>query len=177
MTEKTEAVADSKYRLNVNQIRKFLPHRYPFLMIDRILEIHPKGNLSNMSGSEDKVGSRVIALKNVTINEPQFMGHFPTFAIFPGVMMIEAMAQTSSFISYPYVTTIDEKLEKGYGVILIGVDGVRLRKPVVPGDAVIIESTLTKCRSTIWGFDVVARVDGVKVAEASILANLTGENQ
>src|SRR6478609_8230282 len=90
-----------QYRLNVDQIQKFLPHRQPFLLVDRILEIHPTGDLTDVSPS-GKVGTRVVGLKNVSFNEPYFQGHFPGFAILPGVLLIEIMAQVASFSLYPF---------------------------------------------------------------------------
>jgi len=160
------------YAMTVDQIRKFLPHRAPFLLVDRILEIDPKGDLANIAGSDDKIGTRVVGLKNVTYNEPAFMGHFPEYSIFPGVLMVEAMAQVASFTAYPYLKANPAQLEKGFGVILVGVDGVRFRRPITPGDSVRIEARLVKCRSSLWCFDVQALVDGQKVAQAEIMANL-----
>ncbi len=160
------------YALNIDQVRKFLPHRSPFLLIDRVLEMHPKGDLKNMNGSEDKIGTTVIALKNVTYNEPCFAGHFPDFSVYPGVLTLEAMAQTASFVSYPYIQSNPEQAERGFGVFLVGLDGVRFRKPIIPGDRLLIEAKRTKCRSMLWGFEVTAQVEGQKVAEAELLANL-----
>lgn len=162
----------NEYALNIDQVRKFLPHRSPFLLVDRVLEMHPKGDLKNMNGSEDKLGSTVVALKNVTYNEPCFTGHFPDFSVFPGVLTLEAMAQTASFMSYPYIQTNPGQAERGFSVFLVGVDGVRFRKPIVPGDSVRIEAKLVKCRQSLWGFEVTAHVDGQKAAEAELLANL-----
>jgi 3-hydroxyacyl-[acyl-carrier-protein] dehydratase len=163
------------YALSGEAVRKFLPHRYPFLLIDRVLSIDPKGDISNARGTEDKVGTKVVAIKNVSFNEPVFQGHFPNYAIFPGVMTVEAMAQAASFTTYPFVAHDPEQLEAGFSVILLGVDGVRFRKPIVPGDQIRIEATVSKCRGTIWGFDCVVTVDGAKVAEAQLLANMTLE--
>lgn len=154
-------------------IRKFLPHRYPFLLVDRVLSIEPKGALTSTRGTEDKIGTRIVAQKNVSFNEPMFQGHFPNFAIFPGVLTIEAMAQTASFATYPYLMQDPEQMKRGFSVILLGVDDVRFRKPIVPGDVMRIEAILEKCRGSIWGFRCVVTVDGVKAAEANILANMT----
>ena len=145
--------------LDIHQILKKIPHRYPILLIDRVLEL-------------DK-GKRIRALKNVSINEPHFLGHFPHRPVMPGVLMLEAMAQAASFSAYPYVKANPEAYAQGVSVILIGIDGVRFRKPVVPGDTVIYDATLVKCRRAIWGLDVTASVDGQKVAEASLLATIT----
>src|SRR5690348_6805267 len=94
--EKTE----NPFSLNINQIQRFLPHRAPFLLVDRILEIHPTGSIDEPPPSAN-VGTRVIALKNVCVNEPYFQGHFPGFAIVPGVLLVETMAQAASFSVYP----------------------------------------------------------------------------
>jgi 3-hydroxyacyl-[acyl-carrier-protein] dehydratase len=161
------------YAISGEAIRKFLPHRYPFLLVDRVLSIEPKGALGNTKGSEDKIGTRVVAQKNVSFNEPMFQGHFPDFAIFPGVLTIEAMAQTASFATYPYIVDDAAQMERGFSVILLGVDSVRFRKPIVPGDVMRMEAELVKCRGTIWVFKCSVTVDGAKVAEAEILANMT----
>lgn len=160
------------YAVNGEGIRKFLPHRYPFLLVDRVLSIEPKGDLTNTKGSEEKIGTRVLAQKNVSFNEPMFQGHFPDYAIFPGVLTVEAMAQTASFAAYPFLIDNPEQMAAGFSVILLGVDDVRFRRPVVPGDVLKIEAVLEKCRGTIWGFKCEVTVDGAKVAEARILANL-----
>lgn len=163
------------YALSGEAIRKFLPHRYPFLLVDRVISIEPKGLLTSTQGSDDKIGTRVVAQKNVSFNEPMFQGHFPGYAIFPGVLSIEAMAQVASFATYPYLTSDPEQMARGFSVILLGVDDVRFRKPVIPGDVIVIEAVLEKCRGSIWGFYCKATVDGVKVADARILANMTLE--
>lgn len=161
---------ENPYRLGIDQIQKFLPHRAPFLLIDRVLEIHPKGDLGDLS-SDSKVGVKVVAIKNATFNEAHFQGHFPGFAIMPGVLILESMAQAASMSLYPY---LKDKIggEQEFSCILVGIDGVRFRKPVVPGDQLRIETTVTKGRAKIWGFHCEATVDGQKVAEADLLANL-----
>jgi 3-hydroxyacyl-[acyl-carrier-protein] dehydratase len=160
------------YVLDIGKIQKYLPHRFPFLMIDRVLEIHPVGSLDDLSPN-DKVGIRVVAQKNVSMNEPQFQGHFPSYAIMPGVLQIEAMAQAASFSLYPYLARDLDRLAKDLQTILIGVDGVRFRRPVVPGDVLRIETVVTKARGKIWAFECKCTVDGERVAEAELLANLT----
>lgn len=161
------------YAISGEAVRKFLPHRYPFLLVDRILSIEPTGVLSSMKGTEDKIGTKVIALKNVSFNEPMFQGHFPGFAIFPGVLTIEAMAQAASFATYPYIAQDPAQMARGFSVVLVGVDDVRFRKPIIPGDVLMIEATLEKCRGSIWGFHCIITVEGAKVAEARVLANMT----
>jgi 3-hydroxyacyl-[acyl-carrier-protein] dehydratase len=161
----------NRYLLNVDQIQKFLPHRSPFLMVDRVLEIRPNGDLSDLSPA-NMVGTQVTGLKNLSFNEPFFQGHFPGYAIFPGVLMVEAMAQTASFSIYPYVEKDLVKFTRDFQCILVGVDGARFRKPSVPGDSVKIQTTVTKCRGRLWAFKCEATVDGQKVAEAELMANM-----
>lgn len=160
------------YSLTVDQIQKFLPHRHPFLLVDRILQIEPVGDLSNTVLDQSKVGVKVTGLKAVGFNEPWFQGHFPGFAIMPGVMILEAMAQTASFSVYPYLTQDVGWLSRQFEVILVGVDAVRFRKPVFPGNLLKVKSEVTKVRGGLWGFRCEASVDGQKVAEGDILANL-----
>jgi 3-hydroxyacyl-[acyl-carrier-protein] dehydratase len=173
MSEQGSEIQKGRYRLDIDQIRNWLPHRAPFLLVDRVLDIFPNGTLTDLSPA-NMVGIKVVALKNVSYNEPFFQGHFPQFSIFPGVLMIEAMAQASSFALYPYVEKdLDLKTHTSdLECILLGIDGVRFRKPVIPGDSLVIESTVSKCRGTIWGFHCVALVDGQKVAEADVMANM-----
>ena len=173
MSEKSE----NRYRLNIEQIRRFLPHRQPFLLIDRVLEIHPVGDLKNPVSSEDKVGTRVVALKNISFNEPCFQGHFPQFSILPGVLIIEAMAQAATFSLYPAMEKDVDRLARDFQCILVGVDSARFRKPVVPGDALIFNSVVKKTRGSLWSFQVEASVDGSKVAEVEILAKLLLKNE
>ena len=161
-----------EYRLGIDQVRRWLPHRAPFLMVDRILEIHPIGDVTDATLTQSKVGVKVVGLKCVSYNEPIFQGHFPDFSIFPGVMIIETMAQVSSFSVYPYLMNTPDQAPPALETILVGVDSVRFRKPVVPGDAMRVETTVTKCRGRLWAFDAVATVENELVAEASILANL-----
>ncbi len=167
---------NSEFSLGIDQIRKFLPHRAPFLLVDRILEIHPAGDQSTVGGP-DKVGTKVVGLKCVSFNEPQFQGHFPEFSILPGVMIIETMAQVSSFSVYPSLVKDLDRMTKQFQCILVGVDEARFRKPVVPGDVMRVETLVTKCRSSLWAFDCTATVDGQKVAEAKLLANLSEVNR
>ncbi len=165
------SAGNTDYRLNIERIQEYLPHRPPFLLIDRILEIEPKGTLGDVS-AEGKVGTRVVSLKNVSFNEAYFQGHFPGFAILPGVLILESMAQTASFSLYPHMRDQLEKYRGKFQCILVGVEGARFRRPVVPGDSLRIESVVTKTRGRLWAFQCVATVDGQKAAEAEILANL-----
>jgi 3-hydroxyacyl-[acyl-carrier-protein] dehydratase len=163
-----------RYYLDIEKIRAFLPHRAPFLLVDRILEIHPKGDLSkfDLANGSAMVGTKVVGIKNFTFNEPFIPGHFPNYSIVPGVIQIETMAQVASFALYPHFEGRPE-MSRGFQCILVGVDGVRFRKPVIPGDTLRIEAELTKARGRIWGFHVEGFVEGQRVVEADVLANLT----
>lgn len=169
-------MTENRYRLDIDQIRKFLPHRPPFLLVDRILEIYPKGDIENPYSSEDKVGTLVVAQKNISYNEPCFQGHFPHYSIFPGVLLIEVMAQAASFSLYPALERNLENLVRNFESILLGVDSARFRRPVVPGDSLRLESEVTRARGQMWGFHVSSIVDRKKVAEVDLLANLSLKN-
>ena len=170
-------MTENPYRLNIDQIRRFLPHRSPFLLVDRILEIHHMGSLKDLSPA-NMTGIKVVGTKAVSYNEPYFTGHFPSFSIVPGVLIIESMAQVSSFSLYPYLCHDIDRLARDFKCIFVGVDSARFRKPVLPGDVMKIETVVTKCRGKLWAFDAHVTVDGQRVAEAGLLANLianTGE--
>ncbi len=164
-------MTENRYSLNINQIQKFLPHRAPFLLVDRILEIHPVGDLS-APPPQAQVGTRVIGLKSVSFNEPYFQGHFPNFAIMPGVLIIETMAQVASFSTYPAMEKDLDRLAKTFQCILAGVDGARFRKPVVPGDLLRIQTEVVRCRGKLWVFQCSASVEGKTVAEVELIANM-----
>ena len=134
--------------LDIEDIRVLLPHRYPMLLVDRVLELTP--------------GKRVVALKNVTINEPFFDGHFPTQAIMPGVLILESMAQIAGLM----ILSLTE--QRGRIPFLASMDKVKFRKPVVPGDTLITEANLIKVRGTIGKVRMVARVAGAVVAECDM---------
>jgi 3-hydroxyacyl-[acyl-carrier-protein] dehydratase len=133
----------------LNQIRQALPHRYPFLLVDRILEV-----------SED--GKRAVAIKNVTANEPFFQGHFPDNAIMPGVLIVEALAQAGG------AALLGSLGREGKLAMLAGLDGFRFRRPVVPGDTLRLEVELTKMRGPIGKVKARALVDGEVAAEGEI---------
>jgi beta-hydroxyacyl-ACP dehydratase FabZ len=134
--------------LRTENIQSLLPHRFPMLLVDRILELEP--------------GQRVVSLKNVTINEPFFVGHFPDQPVMPGVLIVEAMAQTAAVMM---LALPDHKKRLAY---LGGIDRIRFRRPVVPGDTLIIEATLLKLRGTIGRVLLKAHVDNELAAEGEM---------
>lgn len=134
--------------IDINQILKLLPHRYPFLLVDLVLEITPPESIT--------------ALKNVTINEPFFQGHFPDFPVMPGVLIIEALAQTAALLTFS-----EERAEDAI-YYFAGIDGARFKKPVLPGDQLIMTAKLERGRAGICKFVVQATVDGEIAAEANI---------
>ncbi len=156
-------MSENPYRLDINQVQQYLPHRSPFLFVDRVLEIHPTPN---------QEGTKVVALKNVSFNEPYMVGHFPGFAIMPGVLIIEAMAQTAGFSLYPDAVKDLENFRKGFKLILVGTNSARFRRPVIPGDSLRIETVVKKVRGKLWIFDCLGTVNGERVADAEIMANL-----
>lgn len=135
--------------LEIEAIKEILPHRFPFLLVDRILEIEP--------------GKRAVGIKNVTANEPFFQGHFPQRAIMPGVLIIEAMAQVGGIM----ILSVEE--HRGKLAYLGTVDGVKFRRPVVPGDTLELESELLRIRGNMGRVRCAARVAGQDVAEAEIM--------
>jgi len=140
---------------DISAILKALPHRYPFLMVDRIIDIN---------GDESAVG-----IKNVTFNEPQFAGHFPERPVYPGVIMIEAMAQTAGVIGIKSV----EGTERPRAVYFLTIDKCKFRKPVLPGDTIEYHMSSIGRRNTMWWFHGNAKVNGKTVAEADVGAMLT----
>ena len=166
----------SKYYLEQRQIQEFLPHRPPFLLVDRILDITSENDLMDES-PKSKVGIQVVGIKNVSMNEPFFQGHFPGIPIMPGVLILETMAQVASFSMYPAgIKKIREQNEM-FQCVLVGVDGARFRVPVTPGDVLKIETVVVGCRTSLWSFECKGTVDGKLVAEAKIMANLIPSSQ
>jgi beta-hydroxyacyl-ACP dehydratase FabZ len=145
---------ESKY--DIQGIMEFLPHRYPFLLIDRVIEVVP--------------GDNIRALKNVTINEPFFQGHFPGRPILPGVLIIEAMAQVGGILAY--LTGPVER--RNHLIYFMGMDKVRFRKPVVPGDQIIFTAKITNFRSKAAKMSGTATVDNQLVASAELMASFGG---
>ncbi len=138
--------------MDVNAIMKILPHRFPFLLVDRIVELEH--------------GKSCVGIKNVTINEPFFPGHFPGHPVMPGVLIVEAMAQVAGIMAY---LASDEETQKKVSYFM-AIENAKFRKPVVPGDQLRIEITTTLNRRGIWGVDGKAYVDGKLVTEASLKA-------
>ncbi|BBB28539.1 3-hydroxyacyl-ACP dehydratase FabZ [Neptunomonas japonica] len=138
--------------MDVNEIREYLPHRYPFLLVDRVLEITP--------------GESIVALKNVTVNEPFFNGHFPEHPVMPGVLIVEAMAQAAGILGFK---TMDKKPQDGSIYYFVGSDKLRFKRPVVPGDQLKLEASILSEKRGIWKFAVKATVDGDMVSSATIL--------
>lgn len=138
--------------MDVKEIREYLPHRYPFLLVDRVLELVP--------------GESIVALKNVSVNEPFFTGHFPDHPVMPGVLIVEAMAQAAGILGFK---TMDKKPQDGSIYYFVGADGLRFKRPVVPGDQLKLEATVMSVKRGIWKFAVKASVDGDIVSSATIL--------
>ncbi|MBH1957438.1 3-hydroxyacyl-ACP dehydratase FabZ [Polaromonas sp.] len=141
--------------MDIHQILKLLPHRYPILLVDRVLEIEP--------------GKSIKALKNVSINEPFFMGHFPKYPVMPGVLMIEAMAQAAALLSFSTLgVTPDDKTVYYFA----GIDGARFKRPVGPGDQMIMDVSLLRMKAGIFKFKGVTRVDENIACEADLMCTM-----
>lgn len=160
----------SEYQLEQKEIQKFLPHRQPFLMVDRILSITGPNPMTD-ENPKNKLGIKVVGQKNVSMNEPHFAGHFPEFPIMPGVLILETMAQVASFSMYPFMMC-EGGMRSKFQCVLVGVDQARFRIPVTPGDVLKIETEVTGCRTFLWTFLCKGFVGDKLVAEAKIMANL-----
>ena len=139
--------------MDINEIREYLPHRYPFLLVDRVAEL-------------DIEGKTIRAYKNVSINEPFFNGHFPQHPIMPGVLIIEAMAQAAGILGFKM---LDVKPADGTLYYFVGSDKLRFRQPVLPGDQLILDAKFVSVKRGIWKFDCHASVDGKEVCSAEII--------
>lgn len=138
--------------MDVNEIRRYLPHRYPFLLVDRVVEL--------------TCGESIVAFKNVTVNEPFFNGHFPDHPVMPGVLIIEAMAQAAGILGFK---TMDKTHQDGSIYYFVGADDTRFKRPVVPGDRLQLEASIVTERRGIWKFSCKASVDGELVCSSTIL--------
>ena len=141
--------------MDIHQILKQLPHRYPFVLVDRVIEIEK--------------GVRIKALKNVSINEPYFVGHFPHRPVMPGVLILEALAQSAALLGFDTLGITPDKQTMFY---FAGIDGVRFKRPVEPGDQLILEMAVDRVRSGMWRFKGHASVDGNVVTEAEIMCTI-----
>lgn len=150
MTEKLETGA-----MDIHEILAHLPHRYPFVLIDRVVSL--------------ELGKEIIAIKNVSVNEPYFPGHFPYHPVMPGVLIVEAMAQAAAILSFK---TMDTKPSDDSVYYFAGIDSARFKKPVSPGDQIILNVKIDRILKGIWKYSGVASVDGNVVAEAEMMCIL-----
>ena len=141
--------------MTIDEVMQYLPHRYPFLLIDRVLEL--------------ELGKSITAVKNVSINEPFFPGHFPGSPVMPGVLILEAMAQAAALLSFKTENYAPEEI----GIVYFaGIDGARFKKPVIPGDQLVISVEILRRVRGIWKYKARVDVDGALVAEAELMATL-----
>ena len=141
--------------VDINEILKYLPHRYPFLLIDRVIEL--------------ELDKRIVALKNVTYNEPHFTGHFPHLPVMPGVLVLEAMAQAAGVLSF---ATMGRRSDDNSVFYFAGIDNARFKRPVGPGDQLMLEVDILRKSRMLWKFKGTATVDGQVVAEAELMCAL-----
>ncbi len=141
--------------MDIHEVLEHLPHRYPFLLIDRVLEVVPN--------------EKIVALKNVSMNEPFFPGHYPHHPVMPGVLVIEAMAQASALLSFKSMGTKPDDNSVYY---FVGIDNARFKRPVSPGDQLIFKSAITMSRRGMWKFSCTAEVDGQIAAEADLICTI-----
>lgn len=142
-------------KLNVHQIRKILPHRYPFLLVDRVEDID--------------FGKTIHAIKNVTVNEPFFPGHFPEYPVFPGVLIMEALAQAAAILTFASASDEETKQAADDLYLFAGIDNARFKRPVMPGDRLELFAEITASKRGIYKYKAVAKVDGQVVAEADLM--------
>ena len=141
--------------MDIHEILQYLPHRYPFLLVDRVLACEP--------------GKDIVALKNVTINEPFFAGHFPHHPVMPGVLIIEALAQAAAILSFK---TANSKADENSVYYFVGIDGARFKKPVSAGDQLILKVAIQRQVRGIWKYSARAEVDGRVVTEAELMCTM-----
>lgn len=150
MTEKVDSTA-----MDIHEILEHLPHRYPFVLIDRVVSL--------------ELGKEIVAIKNVSVNEPYFPGHFPYHPVMPGVLIVEAMAQAAAILSFK---TMDTKPSDDSVYYFAGIDSARFKKPVSPGDQIVLNVKIDRILKGIWKYSGVASVDGSVVAEAQMMCIL-----
>jgi 3-hydroxyacyl-[acyl-carrier-protein] dehydratase len=138
--------------MEIHQILKYLPHRFPMLLIDRVIEC--------------EAGQRIKALKNVSINEPFFPGHYPHSPVMPGVLVIEAMAQAAAILSFVTMNQVPNDQSMYY---FVGIDGARFKKPVLPGDQLVLDVEISRTARGVWKYAAKGSVDGRVVAEAELM--------
>jgi 3-hydroxyacyl-[acyl-carrier-protein] dehydratase len=149
----------SRTIIDIEKILKSLPHRYPFLLVDKVIKLEPEKN--------------IVAIKNVTFNEPHFLGHFPDHPIMPGVLIIEAMAQAGALM----VTSAPNFNPEDKLVYFMSIDGAKFRKPVTPGDVLELHVEAVQNRGAVWKLSAVGMVDGQKVAEAKLAAMIVDKKK
>ncbi len=147
-----EATTNDIVTMDIDEVMRRLPHRYPFLLVDRVLECQP--------------GKTIRALKNVTMNEPYFPGHFPHRPVMPGVMILEALAQAAGILAFVTAGVYPDENRQLY---FVGIDKARFRRPVRPGDQLILEATLERSIRGIWKFTTIAKVDGEEATSAEMM--------
>jgi 3-hydroxyacyl-[acyl-carrier-protein] dehydratase len=140
------------FAMDIRAVLAQLPHRYPFLLVDRVIECVP--------------GKRIEAIKNVTVNEPFFPGHFPGRPVMPGVMILEALAQAAGILAFKTAGVVPDDKSRFY---FVGIDNARFRRPVEPGDRLVLKATLERAIRGIWKFETVAEVDGGVAASATMM--------
>lgn len=138
--------------MDIDQIKEHLPHRYPFLLVDRVVELN--------------LGESIVAYKNITYNEEMFLGHFPDKPLFPGMLTLEAMAQAAGILGF---ATMDKRPADGSMYMFVGADKVRFKRQVIPGDRLMLRAKVITSKRGIWKFEVSSDVDGELCAEATIL--------
>ncbi|MFM9971053.1 MAG: 3-hydroxyacyl-ACP dehydratase FabZ [Burkholderiales bacterium] len=141
--------------MDIHEILRYLPHRYPILLIDRVLECEPE--------------KRILAIKNVSINEPYFVGHFPHHPVMPGVLIIEAMAQAAAILSFKTKGSLPDEKSVYY---FAGIDDARFKRPVIPGDQLLIEVSVERYVRGVWKFAAQARVGEFLAAEAKLMCTV-----
>jgi 3-hydroxyacyl-[acyl-carrier-protein] dehydratase len=150
----TEQKTESKI-LNINEIKEYLPHRYPMLLVDRVVDY--------------EIGKTITAIKNVTVNEEFFNGHFPHKPVMPGVLMIEALAQTAAILSF---MTMGVKPDENSVVYFVGIDNARFKRPVEPGDQLVMTVEIVRTSRGIWKYKASASVDGKVAVEGDLMCTI-----